>query len=431
MPLTDRLRRVPDAVAADGAPPIPHDEEAPRRIGTWAPLRERNYRLFFCGQLISVPGTWLQTIAQAWLVLEITGSGSALGITVALQALPVLLLGPLGGLVADRLDRRRLLIATQVVQGALALILGMLTVTHLVQLWMVWVLAVCLGLTRTVDSPARQSFVFEMVGGELLPRAIALNSVVVSAARAIGPAAGGGIIAVLGVGPCFLINAGSFVAVIGALLAMRTRELRPTKRLARARRQVRDALGYVAREPSLRAPLLMMLLVGTFAYEFQVSLPLLARQTFHAGAAGFGALYAAMGLGSVVGGLTVAGRVRPGLAVQAGSSACFGALLGGVALSPTAGVAAALLALAGMASITFTSTTNSSLQLAADPQVRGRVMALYLVAFMGSTPVGGPIVGWVGEQVGARAAVGIGAAACALAALLAVRVLAVRARDAQ
>lgn len=397
---------------------------APARIGTWEPLRVRNYRLFFAGQLVSVPGTWLQTIAQAWLVLQLTSSGSALGFTVALQALPVLIGGAWGGLVVDRVDKRRALVATQVAQAALALALGLLVVAGSVELWMVWVLAFGLGVTRTIDSPARQSFVTEMVGARLLPRAIALNSVVVSAARAVGPAAGGVIIAAFGVGPCFLINAASYIAVIAGLLAMRTRDLRPAERTLRGAHQVRDGVAYVARTPALRVPLLMMVLVGTFAYEFQVSIPLLARTTFHAGAAGFGLLYAAMGTGSVAGGLLVAGRVQAKLRTLAIAAAAFGVLLAGVAASPNVVVAGVLLALAGAASVTFTSTTNSALQLRADPMVRGRVMALYVVAFLGTTPIGGPIVGWVGEVAGPRWAIAIGAIACALAALLAARVLA-------
>jgi MFS family permease len=393
------------------------------RIGTWAPMRVRNYRLFFSGQIISVPGTWLQTIAQAWLVLQLSSSGSALGFTVALQSLPVLLLGPWGGTVADRVDKRLALIGTQLAQGLLALVLGILTATGVVELWMVWVLALGLGFARSIDSPVRQSFISEMVDSPLLPRAIALNSVIVSAARAIGPASGGLIIAAFGVAPCFLINAGSFIAVIGALLAMRRHELHPSEPVKRTPGLVREGFRYVSREPKLRAPLLMMVLIGTFAYEFQVSLPLLAHQTFRSGAAGFGLLYAAMGVGAVTGGLTIAGRVPIGLRTQGIAAAAFGVLLAGVAISPTMLVAGLLLLFAGAASVTFTSTTNSSLQLRSLPSLRGRVMALYLVAFMGSTPIGGPIVGWVGEAFGARWSIGVGAASCAVAALMAARTL--------
>jgi MFS family permease len=401
---------------------LPHRD--PDRIGTWAPMRVRNYRLFFSGQIISVPGTWLQTIAQAWLVLQLSSSGSALGFTVALQSLPVLLLGPWGGTVADRVDKRLALIGTQLAQGLLALILGLLTATGVVELWMVWVLAFGLGLARSVDSPVRQSFVSEMVESRLLPRAIALNSVIVSAARAIGPASGGLIIAAFGVAPCFLINAGSFIAVIGALLAMNRDELRRSEPVKRTPGMVREGFRYVSREPKLRAPLLMMVLVGTFAYEFQVSLPLLAHETFQSGAAGFGLLYACMGVGAVTGGLTIAGKLPIGVRTQGIAAAAFGVLLAGVAISPTMLVAGLLLLFAGAASVTFTSTTNSSLQLRSLPSLRGRVMALYLVAFMGSTPIGGPIVGWVGEQFGARWSIGIGAAACGLAAVMAARTLA-------
>jgi MFS family permease len=370
-----------------------------------APLRTRNYRLYFSGQLISVPGTWLQTVAQAWLVLQLTPSGSALGITVALQALPVLLLGPFAGAVADSVDKRKMLLGTQALQAALALVLGALTITHVVELWMVWVLALGLGVARALDVPTRQAFVSELVDDEDLPRAISINSTVAAAARMVGPAAGGGIIALLGVGACFLINGASFLAPLAGLLAMDAK--------------VREGVTYVKGRKDLLVPLLMMALVGTLAYEFQVTIPLLAHQTFHLGATGFGLLYAAMGCGSVVAGLTVAGRVAPRVKTIAAAALVFSAGLGAAALSPTPVVAAVFLAGAGAASVVFSSTTNATLQLRAAPAMRGRVVALYIVAFMGSTPIGGPLVGAVGQLAGARAALGVGAAGCAVAAALA------------
>jgi MFS family permease len=385
-----------------------------------SPLQTRNYRLYFSGQLISVPGTWLQTVAQAWLVLQLTPSGSALGITVALQALPVLLFGSWAGAIADGVDKRKVLLGTQALQAALALILGALTVAHVVELWMVWVLALGLGVARALDVPTRQAFVSELVEDAALPRAISINSTVAAAARMVGPAAGGTLIALLGVGACFLINGASFIGPLLGLLAMDTSKLfRPDRPPARAPRAVRAGVRYVRGRRDLLIPLIMMALVGTLAYEFQVTIPLLAHQQFGLGATGFGLLYAAMGCGSVVGGLTIAGRVAPRVKTIAAAALVFAAGLGAAALSPGPVTAAIFLAGAGAASVVFSSTTNATIQLRADPAMRGRVVALYIVAFMGSTPIGGPLVGVVGELAGPRAALGVGAAGCLLAAALA------------
>jgi len=385
-----------------------------------SPLQTRNYRLYFSGQLISVPGTWLQTVAQAWLVLQLTPSGSALGITVALQALPVLLLGPWAGAVADGVDKRKVLLGTQALQAVLALALGTLAITHVVELWMVWVLALGLGVARALDVPTRQAFVSELVDDAALPKAISINSTVAAAARMVGPAAGGTLIALLGVGACFLINGASFVGPLLGLLAMDTKALfRPDRPPARAPRAVRAGVRYVRGRRDLLVPLVMMALVGTLAYEFQVTIPLLAHQQFGLGATGFGLLYAAMGSGSVVGGLFIAGRVAPRVKTIAAAALVFAAGLGAAAVSPGPVVAGAFLTVAGAASVVFSSTTNATVQLRADPAMRGRVVALYVVAFLGSTPIGGPLVGFVGQWAGPRAALGVGAAGCLLAAALA------------
>ena len=385
-----------------------------------APLRTRNYRLYFSGQLISVPGTWLQTVAQAWLVLQLTSSGSALGITVALQALPVLVLGPWAGSVADAVDKRRLLLGTQALQGVLALLLGALTLAGVAELWMVWVLAFGLGVARAIDVPTRQAFVSELVDAEALPRAISINSTVAAAARMVGPAAGGALIAVLGVGACFVINGASFAAPLLGLLAMDARALhRPDTPPARTPRAVRAGFTYVHGRRDLLIPLLMMAVVGTLAYEFQVTIPLLAHGAFGLGATGFGLLYSAMGAGAVVAGLTLAGRVAPRIRTIAAASLVFSAALGAAAVSPGPITAGVFLAFAGAAGVVFSSTTNATLQLRADPAMRGRVVALYIVAFMGSTPIGGPLVGFVGQVAGPRAALGAGAVGCFAAAALA------------
>jgi MFS family permease len=384
------------------------------------PLRTRNYRLYFSGQLISVPGTWLQTVAQAWLVLELSSSGSALGVTVALQTVPVLLLGAWTGSVADRIDKRKLLIGTQATQGLLAAILGTLALTGVVQLWMVWILALGLGITRSFDTPTRQAFVSELVEGPSLARAIGINSTVVSAARMIGPAAGGVIIAAVGVGWCFLLNAVSFVGPLIGLLAMDTSKLyRPEIPPTRKPHAVRAGLRYVRNRRDLLIPLLMMALVGTLAFEFQVTIPLMAHSAFHLGATGFGLLYAAMGAGAVVSGVTLAGKVPGRVRTLAISAAAFGIALGAAALVPTPAGAAICLAGAGAASVVYSSSTNGTLQIRADPSMRGRVVALYIIAFMGSTAVGGPLVGVVGQVFGPRASLWVGAIGCAAAVLLA------------
>ena len=384
------------------------------------PLRTRNYRLYFSGQLISVPGTWLQTVAQAWLVLELSSSGSALGVTVALQTVPVLLLGAWTGSVADRIDKRKLLIGTQATQGLLAAILGTLALTGVVQLWMVWILALGLGITRSFDTPTRQAFVSELVEGPSLARAIGINSTVVSAARMIGPAAGGVIIAAVGVGWCFLLNAVSFVGPLIGLLAMDASKLyRPEIPPTRKPHAVRAGLRYVRNRRDLLIPLLMMALVGTLAFEFQVTIPLMAHSAFHLGATGFGLLYAAMGAGAVVSGVTLAGKVPGRVRTLAISAAAFGIALGAAALVPTPAGAAICLAVAGAASVVYSSSTNGTLQIRADPSMRGRVVALYIIAFMGSTAVGGPLVGVVGQVFGPRASLWVGAIGCAAAVLLA------------
>lgn len=384
---------------------------------TFSSLREHNYRLWFGGQLVSLAGTWMQSVAQAWLVLELTGSGTLLGLVTALQFLPMLLGGPIAGVAVDRLPTRRLLLATQATAGLLALTLGLLTVTGAVALWMVFALAFAFGCVVAVDMPARQRFVSELVGPDDLPNAVTLNSVIVNAARVVGPGIGGVVIATAGVGPCFLLNAASYAAVLTALLAMRRGKLHPQARAPRGRGQLREGLAYVRRTPALAVPLAMMAVIGTLTYEFHVTLPLYARRDFAAGPELFGAMTAAMGGGAVIGGLLAAGG-RPSTRRLVWSAAAFGAAVLVLAAAPTRATALAALPLVGAVSIVFISTANATLQLRADPAFRGRVMALYGVAFVGSTPLGGPLVGWVGEQAGGRAALAIGGVAALAAALV-------------
>ncbi len=386
------------------------------RTQTFASLRNPNYRKYFSGQAISLIGTWMQSVAQSWLVLQLTGSGTDLGLAVALQTLPVLLLGPYGGVVADRLDKRKLMIGLQSMMGLLALILGLLTITHEVRIWQVFVLAFLLGLNNCFENPARQSFVLEMVGPKDLRNAVSLNSVLVNAARAIGPAFAGVIIAAGGLGICFLLNAASFVAVVTSLVRLDTSLLNPSKPAPRARGQLREGLSYVRRTPTLAVTLLMMALIGCLAYEFQVVLPIVAKSTFHGNAQAYGFMTAAMGIGAVLGGLYVAARGRTGVPAMVRSAVVFGVALLAAALAPYLWTELVALAAVGAASIGVMAKGNSTLQLSADPSMRGRVMALWAVAFMGSTPIGGPIAGAISEYAGGRSGLLLGAAACFVAA---------------
>ncbi|HVT65133.1 MAG TPA: MFS transporter [Mycobacteriales bacterium] len=393
------------------------------RRDTFASLVNPNYRLYFGGQSVSMIGTWMQSIAQSFLVFQITDSGTDVGLIVALQTLPVMLLGPYGGVVADRVDKRRLTIALQSLMGIQALVLGLLTVTHVVRMWEIGVLAAVLGLNNTFENPARQSFILEMVGKEHLRNAVTLNTVMVNVARAIGPAAAGLIINAGGLGVCFLINAGSFVAVVASLLAMDVSKLSPSEPAQRRRGQLVEGLRYVRGEVGLAIPLLMMAIVGCLTYEFQVTLPVVAARAFHGGSRTYGFMTAAMGVGAIAGGLYAAARGRTGLATLVRSSALFGVLLALAAVAPNLWLELIALAAVGAASVTFISKGNSTLQLAAAPQMRGRVMALWAVAFLGSTPIGGPVAGAIAQHVGARWGLGLGALACGLAAALGAAVL--------
>ncbi|MCW2524365.1 MAG: putative transporter, partial [Frankiales bacterium] len=368
-------------------------------------------------------GTWMQTVAKSWLVRQLTGSATAIGLVVALQTLPVLLLGPYGGVVADRVDKRKLMIALQSMMGVLALVLGLLTITHQVKLWEIFLLALLLGLNNCFENPARQAFVLEMVGPADLRNAVSLNSVLVNVARAVGPALAGVIIAAGGIGVCFLLNAASFVAVVASLMGMDVASLSPTKPTIRAKGQLREGFRYVRRTPEIGVPLLMMALVGCLAYEFQVVLPVVAKETFGGGAQVYGFMTGAMGVGAVIGGLYVAARGRTGMRAMVNSSAIFGVVIAAAALAPTLWLELIALAGVGAASVGFLSKGNSTLQLQASPSMRGRVMALWAVAFLGSTPIGGPIAGAVSEQFGGRIGLALGAVSCVLAAILGLLVM--------
>ena len=385
---------------------------------TFSSLSNQNYRKYFFGQAVSLAGTWMQSTAQAWLVLVLTHSPTNLGFVVALQTLPVLLLGPYGGVIADRLDKRRLMIGLQSMMGLQALVMSVLTLTHVITFAEVCVLAVVLGINNSFENPARQSFVLEMVGPADLRNAVGLNSTLQNASRAVGPAIAGVLIATVGEGWCFALNALSFVAVIGSLLAMDTSQLRPSEPTARSRGQVREGLRYVRAEPNLLVPLLMMALVGMLAYEFQVTLPVAAQRVFHGGSETFGVMTSSMGIGAVIGGLVTAARGKTGMHAMVRAALVFGVCILFAALSPVLVVEFVALILVGYTSVSFLSMANSTLQLQANPTMRGRVMALWAVAFLGTTPVGGPIIGWITEHSSARVGLEVGAASCLLAALL-------------
>ena len=387
-------------------------------------LQVPNFRLFFAGQVISLSGTWMQGVAQAWLVLDLTGSGTALGLVSSLQFLPVLLFGPMGGVLADRFDKRKVLYATQTAAAMLAAILGTVVATGVIEVWMVYVLAACLGLIQVVDNPTRMTFIHEMVGAENLTNAVSLNSVLVNVARVIGPGVAGALIVTVGLAPCFFINAVSYVAVLIALFLMNPSRLFRGERVARRRGQLREGFRYVRATPEVLVPLIMMAVIGTLAYEFQVSLPLLARFTFHGDAGTFARMSVLMGAGAIVGGLITAASKRTSATVLAWTAGLFGAIQLLTAVAPTLALTYAALVLLGATSIRVISLGNATLQLAASPAMRGRVMALWSVAFLGSTPIGGPIVGWVGEHIGPRVAIGMGGVASMACGLFAYRALA-------
>ncbi len=403
-----------------------------RRISstTFHSLRIRNYRLYFTGQIISVSGTWMQSIGQAWLVVHYLAprnqAGLDLGITTALQFLPMLLLGAWGGLVADRLDKRRLLFATQAGGATLALTLGLLVLlgggpVGAARLWEVYLLALLLGFVNLIDNPARQTFVIEMVGREDLPNAVSLNSIVMNGARVIGPALGGLLIATLGrrghggLAACFLLNAGSYLAVIVALAMMRRSELERSEVVPRAAGQLREGLRYAWRTPRIRDPLILVFVVGLLAYNFTVILPLLAQETFHGGAGAFSALTSLMAGGAVVGGLVIANRGGPNLRRLSILGVGFGLAIAGLALSPDFPAALVLIVPMGALSISFIATANATIQLGVDPGMRGRVMALYAIGFLGTAPIGAPLVGWISQASSPRVALLIGATATVLA----------------
>src|SRR5579859_667275 len=359
----------------------------------------------------------MQTVAQAWLVLKLTGSGTALGLVTTLQFTPILLVGGLAGVLVDRFDRRRLYLWTQSLAGLEALMLGLLTVTGSVRLWMVYVMAGALGLITALDQPVRSSIVLDLVGPADLTNAISLNMAMSNSSRVVGPALAGVTIAVVGIGPCFLLNAASFGAVIVALLLMRPEELHPAVLQPRERRQFRRGLDYVRRSPELLAILVLAALFFGVAWEFDVVLPLVARYTFHGGAGIYGLMTSAMGFGAVVGALLSAARNDPSRTLLTSTGIAFGATLMFAAVAPSLPVEFVAMTLVGGSGIALASVCSSRLQLEAAPEMRGRVMALWSVAVVGSRPLGGPLVGYVSQHLGPRFGLGLGSVTVLLLAL--------------
>jgi MFS family permease len=395
-------------------------------------LRVPNFRLYASANLVSLTGTWMQRIGQDWLVLQLShGSGVALGLITALQFGPVLVLGMVGGVAADRYAKRRVLVVTQALMGALALVLGMLVAGGVIELWHVFVLAGALGAVAAIDAPVRQSFVSEMVGPELLTNAVGLNSTIFNGARLVGPSLAGLLIgaAAGNTAPAFFLNAASFAFTIGALARMRTAELTPSVPLARGRGQLRAGLAYTWSHPDLVLAMALAFIVGTFGFNFQVTIALMAREVFGLGAAGFGLLSTFFAVGSLSGALLSTRRsIRPTRGFLIGSVVVFGVLTVVTGLMPSYWSFAVLLVPTGAAGLVFSVGNNSFVQLGADPQMRGRVMALYFMCFMGGTPVGAPVIGWIAENYGAPWGLILGGAVCVVAGVVAAVLLA-RGRD--
>lgn len=396
---------------------MPPDDRAVPVRGTFAALHTPAFRSFFIGQAISLPGTWMQTVAQGWLVLQLTGSASVLGTVVALQYLPVLLLAPWGGMLADRYSRRHLLIGTQITMATSSLALGLVTVTGHATVGMVVVSALVFGVATAVDNPTRQSFVLEMVGPDLVRNAVSLNSALLNASRTVGPGVAGLLIAVVGTGWCFLINAASFTGVVVALATMRLPRVVAARAPGGALRQIAEGFAHVAGRRELLWPCLMVFVVASIAWEFPITLPVLARETFGGGAPLYGWLTASMGVGAVVGALVIATRGRTGLRPIAFAAGSFGGAMMLLSVAPNEAFAVVALVAVGATGSAFLSTCNATIQLAADGAYRGRVMSIWSLCFIGSTPIGGPVVGLIGETWSPRWAVCAGAAACYVAAV--------------
>ncbi len=392
---------------------------------TFRSLRNRNYRLYFIGQAISSSGTWVQLVAEHWLVIRLGGGGIALGVTTALQFTPLLFLGPYAGVLVDRLNKRRLLLVTQSANGILALTLGILALAGLVQIWMVWLAALLVGCVNSFDNPGRQTLTRQIVGLSYVANAEALNTAIANAARAIGPAIGGLLVAGPGFAACFLVNAASYGVVVAALRMMDESQFLAQPPIPRRAGQLREGFRHVRSHPVLWGVLLIVTIVSTFGLNYQVVLPVFVSKTFQYGAALYGAMMSVLGIGSLAGALLAATWTDPTLGRVGALATAFGIASIGVAMAPTFPVALLAVGILGVLSGLFLSSSTGCLQLNTAEAMRGRVMALYYVAFLGVSPVSGPFVGWIAQAFGARAAFWLAAVACIPAGTVA---LLVRAR---
>ncbi|AEW94766.1 MULTISPECIES: MFS transporter [Streptomycetaceae] len=394
------MSSAPGADPAPGSNPTTPTTTAKR--STFSSLKVRNYRLFATGAVISNTGTWMSRIAQDWLVLSLTGSSTAVGVTTAMQFLPMLLFGLYGGVIADRYPKRRLLLVTQSTMGLLGLLLAALTLSGHVQVWHVYAIAFLLGVVTVVDNPTRQSFVVEMVGPQDVRNAVSLNSANFQTARLIGPAVAGALITAVGSGWAFLINGLSFGAPLIGLLLMRPAELHEVQRAPRGKGQLREGLRYVAGRPDLMWTIVLVGFIGTFGFNFAIWLSAFAQGVFRSGAGTYGLFNSAMAIGSLIGALLAARRATTRMRMLLFAAMAFGLLEMVAALSPSLWIFTGLLVVIGVFGITVNTTANSSVQLGTDPAMRGRVMSLFMMVFTGGTPLGGPLVGWVTDTYGPR-----------------------------
>ncbi|MER7248173.1 MFS transporter [Kribbella sp. NPDC000426] len=369
---------------------------------TFRAFKVRNFRLYASGAIVSNVGTWMQRVAQDWLVLELTHSGTALGIVTGLQFLPALLLGPYAGLVADRFPKRQVLTVTQIFMATVALTLGGLTIGGVVQTWHVYLLALLFGIGTAFDAPTRQAFVVEMVGRDELSNAVGLNSASFNAARLLGPALAGLLINWIGTGPVILVNGFTYAAVILSLRLMRVSELHTPKPAGREKGMIRDGMRYLWRRPDLMMVLVAVFFAGTFGLNFQLTSALMATSVFHKGAGEYGILGSVLAIGSLAGALLAARRVRIRARLVIGAALAFGVAEIVSAVMPTYLTFALVLPIVGLASLTMLTSANATMQLSIEPTMRGRVMALYMTVLMGGTPIGSPFIGWIGQVFGAR-----------------------------
>lgn len=377
-------------------------DRRPRSSSPFSSLRVRNYRLFLSGQAVSQTGTWVDTAAQAWLVLLLTDSGTALGFATAARFVPLIVLGPWGGVVVDRVDKRRLLLCTQAALAVVALVLWILVATRLITMPAVYVLSLCTGLVTVVDNPARQTVLVELVGTGLSRNAISLNSVTVNIARIVGPSVAAVLIRYAELSLCFAVNAASFLVVLAMLARVRPREMHVSARAERSRGQLRAGVTYLLSERDLLAPFILVTVTGVFAWEYQVTLPLMAKAGLDAGPDALAAMFGSMGVGAVAGGLLSGTSRRTRMRGLVAAGLTWGVSMLAASVGPTLVVVCAALFVAGYASVVFNTIAKTLLQTRSVPTMRGRVMALWATAWTGSTAIGGPVVGWIGQAFGAR-----------------------------